>query len=110
VAVGLCRTDLEILFAGTEHQLFIMDFSFPERQFKDIVPVTLSCWINDCLLTKFHCQRTGNYHLEEPVPSSWLTNATPTIVKAVLDRVWIPPADGARLSYLILRAGFRGRQ
>jgi hypothetical protein len=31
----------------------------------------------------------------------------PVIVQAPLDKVWTAPADGARLGYVLERAGFR---
>jgi hypothetical protein len=92
-----------------EEQRFGMDFSIPERQFADTGPVTLSCYINGQLLAKHYCPRPGNYHLEAPVPSSWIEGRNPTIVRAVLDKVWVAPSDGARLSYVLLRAGFTGK-
>jgi hypothetical protein len=90
-----------------ETQRFIMDFSVVERTFKDTGPVTLSCYINNRLLTKLHCAKPGDYHIDMPAPASWLRDAHPTIVRAVLDKVWTSPADGVRLSYVLYRAGFR---
>jgi hypothetical protein len=101
---------LKFYLSNTAAQDFIMDFSVPERQFRDTGPVTLSCWVNGRLLTKLRCPRPGNYHVDKPVPASWISAANPTLVKAVLDKVWTAPADGARLSYVLLREGFRGKQ
>jgi len=39
------------------------------------------------------------------VPPAWL-KVDPVIVEASLDKVWTAPADGARLGYVLRRAGF----
>jgi hypothetical protein len=93
-----------------EDQSFVMDFSIIETAFKETGPVTLSCFVNNRLLTTVRCPRPGDYHLEKQVPSEWLRDTNPAVVRAVLDRVWTAPADGARLSYVLVRAGFRGKQ
>jgi hypothetical protein len=90
-----------------DHQRFIMDFSVVSTTFKDTGPVTLSCYINDRLLTRVHCPHPGDYRLEQVVPAAWLREVSPTIVRAVLDKVWTAPSDGARLGYVLLRAGFQ---
>jgi hypothetical protein len=92
-----------------DDQRFVMDFSIIPIAFKATGPVTLSCFVNNHLLTTIRCPRTGDYHLEKQVPAEWLQGATPTIVRAVLDKVWTAPADGARLGYVLVRAGFRGK-
>jgi hypothetical protein len=86
-----------------------MDFSIVETAFRDTGPVTLSCFVNDHLLASLHCRRPGDYHIEKPVPSSWLGGTGPTVVRAVLDKVWVAPADGTRLGYVLPRAGIRGK-
>jgi hypothetical protein len=92
-----------------EGQSFVMDFSIIKSAFKDTGPVTLSCFINNWLLTTMRCPRPGDYHLEKQVPAEWLRDTNPTMVRAILDKVWTAPADGARLGYVLVRAGFRGK-
>jgi hypothetical protein len=92
-----------------EDQRFVMDFSIIPIAFKATGPVTLSCFVNNRLLTTVYCPRPGDYHLEKQVPAEWLRDTNPTIVRAVLDKVWTAPADGARLGYVLVRAGFRGK-
>ncbi len=91
----------------TEQRVFTMDFSIVPMAFHSTGPVTLSCFINGNLLAKVNCPRPGEYHLQRPVPASWLRTSEPNYVRAVLDKVWTAPADGARLGYVLLRAGFR---
>ena len=88
-------------------QRFVMDFFISETTFKDTGPVTLSVFVNGGLLTRLRCSRPGGYHLDRPVPSAWLQRANPAIVRAVLDKVWVAPRDGARLGYALTGAGFR---
>jgi hypothetical protein len=78
-----------------------------ERTLRDTGPATLSVYVNDRFLAAVHCSHAGGYHLERSVPASWLKTAEPIIVRAVLDKVWVAPADGARLGYILLAAGFR---
>jgi hypothetical protein len=92
-----------------EGQRFMMDFSIVEIAFKSTGPVTLSCFINDRLLATMRCPRPGDYHLEKQVPAEWFRDTNPTIVRAVLDKVWTAPADHAKLGYVLVRAGFRGK-
>jgi hypothetical protein len=111
--VGWRWTNLEPTLKFYLHQYgdqsFVMDFSIIQMTFKDTGPVTLSCFINDRLLTTVRCPHPGDYHLEKQVPAEWLRDTTPTIVRAVLDKVWTAPSDGARLGYVLVRAGFRGK-
>jgi hypothetical protein len=92
-----------------EDQSFVMDFSVIKTTFKDTGPVILSCFINNRLLIKVRCPQPGDYHLEKQVPAVWLRDTNPTIVRAILDKVWTAPRDGARLGYVLVRAGFRGK-
>ncbi len=87
-------------------QRFAMDFTIVEIAFRSTGPVMLSCLVNGRLLAREACRRPGNYHLERDVPETWL-NPDPVLVEASLDKVWTAPADGARLGYVLLRAGFR---
>jgi len=97
---------LRFYLKRTEHRVFMMDFTIVAMAFQQTGPVTLSCYINDKLLAKVNCSRPGDYHLKRPVPASWLHTGDPNYVRAVLDKVWTAPADGARLGYVLLRAGF----
>lgn len=89
-----------------QKQRFVMDFFISETTFKDTGPVTLSVYVNRRFLTRLHCIRPGSYHLDEPVAAAWLQWANPVIVQAVLDKIWVAPADGARLGYALEGAGF----
>ena len=88
-----------------DDQSFVMDFSIIKIAFKDTGPVTLSCFINNRLLTTLHCAHPGDYHLEKQVPAEWLRGTTPTIVRAVLDKVW---TSSGRWRASGLCAGARG--
>jgi len=86
-------------------QEFAMDFTIVDIAFRSTGPVTLTCLVNDRVLARLSCPHPGNYHLERDVPAAWLT-PDPVIVQAALDKVWTAPADGARLGYVLQRAGF----
>lgn len=97
---------LQFHLAASSNQRFSMDFSIIDATFRDTGPVILFCYINQHLLTKIFCPKPGDYRVDRPVPPEWITGE-PTIVKAVLDKVWTAPGDGARLGYVLHRAGFR---
>jgi hypothetical protein len=96
---------LKFHLADQDRRRFTMDFTIVDTAFRSTGPVTLTCVVNDRLLARLHCPRPGNYHLERDVPQAWLT-PDPVIVQATLDKVWTAPADGARLGYVLVRAGF----
>ncbi len=100
------RPVLKFHVADHHHQRFAMDFTIVETAFRSTGPVTLTCLVNDHLLARLYCPLPGEYRLEREVPPAWLT-PDPVIVQATLDKVWTAPADGARLGYVLNRAGFR---
>jgi hypothetical protein len=48
----------------------------------------------------------GQKRFEKPVPAAWLRTDADILVAAEIDKVWIAPADGARLGFILSRAGF----
>ena len=91
------------------NQRFSMDFSIVDTTFRDTGPVRMSCYINGRLLTKLRCPKPGDYRIDVSVPPEWIVGER-AIVKAELDRLWTSPADGARLGYILYRAGFRSKE
>ncbi len=99
------KPTLKFHLTDRNRQTFAMDFTIVEMAFRSTGPVILTCLINDRVLARVVCPRPGNYHLEREVPAAWLAH-DPVMVQASLDKVWTAPADGARLGYVLIRAGF----
>ena len=83
-----------------------VDFSIAESTFKETGPITLSFLINGHPLDKAAFARAGDHHYEKPVPESLLRAGGENIVEIEPDQVWTSEQDGARLSILLIRAGF----
>ena len=100
------RPELRFILGTTENLKFIMDFSVPETTFRDTGPIKISVFINDRLLDTVAVDKPGNRRFEKPVPGAWLRNDAVTKVVAEVDKPWIAPADGAKLGFILSRAGF----
>jgi hypothetical protein len=84
---------------------YVIDFSLPEVTFKETGPVTLSFLVNDHVLDSVRYAAAGEYHFEKAVPAEWVTPMQETLVAASIDKVWVAPADGAKLGFILIRIG-----
>jgi hypothetical protein len=100
------RPELRFALSRIHHLKFVMDFAIPSVTLKQTGPVTISFYINEKLLDKLRCETPGEKHFEKPVPAEWLRTDTPTLVAAEIDKVYIAPQDGAKLGFVLTRAGF----
>jgi len=100
------RPELQFYLEFTENLRLVMDFAIPDVTFPQRGPVTISFFVNGHLLDKVRYDKGGEMHFERPVPAAWLRTNTATVVAAEIDKVWIAAADGARLGFILSRAGF----
>lgn len=98
--------EMRFVLDRTRGLKFAMDFSFPEFNFKQTGPVTLSFFVNDKLLDKVRYTTHGDKHYEKPVPPEWLKPGPFTAVRIVVDPLWVAPTDKARLGFVLHGAGF----
>ncbi len=98
--------ELRFVLDRTRGLKFAMDFAFPEYNFKQTGPVTLSFFVNGKLLDKVTYTTSGDRHFEKPVPAAWLKPGPFTEVRIVVDPPWVAPVDKARLGFVLHRAGF----
>jgi hypothetical protein len=98
--------ELRFSLDRTQGQKFAMDFGFPEHNFKQTGPVTLSFFVNGKLLDKVRFTTAGDRHYEKPVPPAWLKTGPFTEVRIVVDPPWVAPVDKARLGFVLHRVGF----
>jgi hypothetical protein len=85
---------------------FTMDFALPERTFRDTGPVTLTFRINGELLDRHRCDAAGQLHYEHDVPPAMLRFNAVNLVAIDPDPVWVSKTDGARIGFVLARAGF----
>lgn len=100
------RPELRFWLDSTVGQKLVVDFVVAQATLSQTGPVTVSFWVNDQLLGQQYCPKPGDYRFEKPVPASWLRTGAFTIVAAQADKLWVAPADGARLGFILVRAGF----
>jgi len=100
------RVELRFRLSLTSDLRFLMDFAIPETTFPQRGAVTMSFFINDKLLGKMRFDKPGQYQFNQPVPADWLRTDAPTLVAAEIDKVYVAEADGARLGFILSRAGF----
>jgi hypothetical protein len=100
------RPELRFWLDSTADQKLVVDFVVADATLAKTGPVTISFYVNDKLLGQQHCPKSGDYHFEKGVPASWLRTDAFTIVAAEADKLWVSPTDGARLGFILVRAGF----
>lgn len=100
------RPELRFWLEEAQRQKLVMDFVIAENTFKDTGPVTVTFFVNGRALGRQSCPKPGPYHFEKAVPAAWLRTDDFTLVAAEADRLWTSPADGARLGFILSRAGF----
>ena len=98
--------ELRFFLDRVENRKFALDFSLPEITFKETGPITLTFRINGHPLDRVRFDRTGDHHYEKPVPASFLKPRADNFVAIETDKQWVSKVDGARLSFVLIRAGF----
>jgi hypothetical protein len=48
---------------------------------------------------------SGEQHFEKAVPAEWIEPGKDTLLAASIDKVWVAPADGAKLGFILTRIG-----
>ena len=84
---------------------FEMDFSLPERAFRETGPVTLTVRLNGEVLDRRRCETAGQQHYSQTVPPGMVRTDGVNVVAIDPDPVWKSP-DGERLGFILSRAGF----
>lgn len=101
------RPELQFFLPSDAPMKFVMEFAIAGQTFARTGPVTLSVFINDKLLGHFRYDKPGSYRLEKPVPAGLLKADSLNNVAIEPDKVWVSPADGAVLGFILTGAGFR---
>jgi hypothetical protein len=100
------RPELRFWLTSTKKQKFKMIFAIADATMEQTGPITLSIFVNKNLLDTLHFTHPGEQPFEKPVPSSWLRKDAFTTVAVEVDKPYIAAGDGARLGFILRRAGF----
>jgi hypothetical protein len=68
--------------------------------------VAIAVSINGRLLGTVHCDRGGERRFEKAVPAEWLRAGAGNLAAVEIDKLWVSPSDGAKLGFILGRAGF----
>jgi hypothetical protein len=85
---------------------FMLDFSLPERTFRQTGPVTLTFIMNGKFFDRVRFDTPGQLHYAHPVAPEFLNRHGETRVAIDPEPVWVSKADGGKLGFIITRAGF----
>ena len=85
---------------------FMLDFSLPERTFRETGPVTLTFLINGKFFDRARFEAPGQLHYSHPVAPEFLNRHGENRVAIDPEPVWVSKADGGKLGFIISRAGF----
>ena len=97
---------LRFLVPETGRLRFTLDFSLPERTFRETGPVTLTFTINGRLFDRARFDTPGQLHYSHPVAPELLNLHGENRVAIDPNPVWVSKADGGKLGFIISRVGF----
>jgi hypothetical protein len=100
------RPELNIYIASTTGLKLLWEFSIASVTFEKTGPITVSFFINNKLLAKMACQKSGDFKFERPVPPEYLRANSRNLVSAQADKLWVSPTDGVKLGFTLTRVGF----
>ena len=101
----LQKPTVKVIASTNQGLRYTIDFSLPEVTFKATGPVTITFFVNDHVLDSVRYTASGEYHYEKAVPADWVEPLKDTVLAAAIDKVWVAPADGAKLGFILTRIG-----
>jgi hypothetical protein len=99
------KPTVKVVASTNQGLRYTIDFSLPEVTFKETGPVTMTFLVNDHVLDSVRYTASGEYHYEKAVPANWVEPLQDTVLAAAIDKVWVAPADGAKLGFILTRIG-----
>ena len=85
---------------------FFMDFSIPERTFRETGPVTLTLSLNGEVFDRKLCAQAGQQHYSHEAPAVLLRRNAMNLIAIDPDKFWVSREDGAKYGFILARAGF----
>jgi hypothetical protein len=102
------RPELRFALNCTTGQKFVAEFSVAADTLARTGPLTIAFFIDDRLLGSSRYTVHGRYRFEKDVPAGWLSTTEYTRVVMQPDKIFVAEGDGAKLGFLLGRAGFVG--
>jgi hypothetical protein len=100
------RPELKFFLESAKGLKLVWDFSVAEVTFKETGPVTVSFYVNGRAVGRVPCPKPGDYKFVQPVRQDLLRANEYNTIAAQADKLWVSPADGAKLGFTMTRAGF----
>ncbi|MDP2996683.1 MAG: hypothetical protein Q8N47_04285 [Bryobacterales bacterium] len=100
------RPELKVFLESAKGLKLVWDFSVTEVTFRETGPVTVSFFVNGQPVGRLPCPKPGDYKFEQPVRQDLVRANEYNMIAAQADKLWVSPADGAKLSFTMTRAGF----
>jgi hypothetical protein len=99
--------ELRFRLHSSEGLHFTAEIAIVEATFRVTGPVTIGYFIEGRRLGAIRCDHPAKFEIDELVPPGWIQLDRYIHVSFEADRHWTSPQDGAQLSFLLFRAGFR---
>jgi hypothetical protein len=100
------RAELQFVIPRSRSLRFVADVVAAEATFAQTGPVTLAVSVNGRPLGALRLETPGPHRFEKPVPEGWLRAGELVRVVIEADKVYLDSRDGARLGFILHRAGF----
>ena len=97
---------LKFLLKPAVQYAFTCHFYLPGQTFEKTGPVTIRYFIGDHPLDRVTFSSPGEYRFRHEASVAWIEPQDFTVVKMEVENPYIAPADGAKLGFLLLSAGF----
>lgn len=101
------KPELRFLLKSSQGLKFQCDFGIVEATFRRTGPVTFSIYVNGHLLSETRCPKPIEYSVIKEVPAAWLQAGAMNTVALRVDKVFTASNDGAKLGFVLYRAGFK---
>lgn len=100
------RPELRFQLEQTEGLKFFLDLVVAGSTLEVTGPITIRFFIDGKQFGSVRYTDAGEKHFETPVDAKLLKSGEPIIVAAEVDKVFVAGNDGARLGFLLVKAGF----
>lgn len=85
---------------------FALDFTITEPTFRETGPVTLTFTLNGRFFDRVRCDQPGRRYYSRDAAPEFLHKNGVNVVAIDPDKVWVSKADGGRLGFILVSAGF----
>lgn len=97
--------ELRFILPSAERQAMLAEIGIVEATLKQTGPITIAFEINGRVLYEQRFESAGVVTIRKPVPAGWLKARDYNRLSMRANRVYVA-ADGAKLGFVLFRAGF----